>query len=183
MPLTEPKFATIADYEQLPEGAPYQLINGELIMSPSPTFFHQRISARILQKLAYFIQSNDLGTIATAPLDVTFSEFDVFQPDILFIRKERLHLIKSERVDIAPDLVIEILSPSNAYYDLTHKKNIYCQYGVEEYWVVDPEAQTIEIMRKDGDFYRTISSTRSPGVIESPMFPGFSAKTEEVFAF
>ncbi len=183
MPLTEPKLATIEDYELLPEGAPYQLINGELIMSPSPTYFHQTITTNILLTLGNFVKSNDLGRIVSAPLDVRLSDRDVFQPDLVFVRKERLPMTGRDKINIIPDLVIEILSPSNAYYDLTHKKNIYCQYGVEEYWIVDPEEQTIEIMRKDGEFYRTVSLTRSPGILQSPMFPGFSAKTEEVFAF
>jgi len=183
MPLTEPKLATIAEYNALTEGAPYQLIGGELIMSPSPTLLHQRILRRIFLNLDSFVASKKNGEVFFAPLDVTLSDFDVYQPDILFIRKERLHLLKGERLSIAPDLVIEILSPSNAYYDLTRKKAIYCEYGVEEYWIVDPEQETIEILIKDGEYYRTEALLRKPALLQSPMFPGFSMKLEEVFAF
>ncbi len=97
--------------------------------------------------------------------------------------KERAHLIGKKKFNIVPDLVIEILSPSNAYYDFTRKKEMYCEHGVSEYWIVDPEAETIEIMIKDGEFYRTESMVRKTGKLESPMFPGFSMKVEDVFAF
>jgi len=183
MLLTEKKRATIEDYERLPEGAPYQLIAGELIMSPSPTRFHQDISGVIEFALKLFIIPRDLGKIYDAPLDVELTDTDVYQPDILFIRKERLSLLQGDRIDIAPDLVIEILSPSTAYYDLKHKKEVYYQSGVQEYWIVDPADESIEIMVRDKEYYRTESLLRKTGVLQSPMFPGFSMKVEEVFVF
>jgi Uma2 family endonuclease len=183
MLLTETKRATIEDYQKLPEGAPYQLIGGELIMSPSPTRIHQDILGNLFSSLRAFIKSKDLGKIFIAPLDVELTEYDVYQPDIIFIRKERLHLLGGLRIDIVPDLVIEILSPSNAYYDLTHKKAVYCEQGVEEYWVVDPIEETIEIMTKDGAYFRTEAIVRKPVLLVSPMFSGFSMKLEDVFAF
>ncbi|MFI5263740.1 MAG: Uma2 family endonuclease [Candidatus Kapaibacterium sp.] len=182
MPLTEPNLATIEDYNALEEGAPYQLIGGELVMSPSPTLFHQEILANIYSALRAFINKKELGKIYFAPLDVQLSNSDVYQPDILFIRKERLHLLEGDRISIAPDLVVEILSPSNAYYDLTRKKAMYCEHGVEEYWIVDPEQETIELLVKDGTYYRTEAIFRKPAELHSPMFPGFSMKLEEVFA-
>jgi Uma2 family endonuclease len=183
MSLTEPRFATIEDYERLPEGAPYQLIGGELIMSPSPTPFHQRISITLATILNTFVGTNDLGWVFEAPLDIQLSEEDVFQPDLIFVRKERVHLIGRTKFNIVPDLVIEILSPSNAYYDLTRKKTMYCEKDVREFWVIDPEAETIEIMVLDGSYYRTETLVRKPGTLQSPMFPGLNIKTEEVFAF
>jgi Uma2 family endonuclease len=183
MPLTEPKQATIEDYERLPEGAPYQLIGGELIMSPSPTPFHQGILQNLAFALNGFVEKNTLGKVFVAPLDIQLTEQDVYQPDILFVRKERVHLIGRKKFNIIPDLVIEILSPSNAYYDFVPKKSKYAEHGVAEYWIVDPEAETIEIMVKDGESYRTESFTRKTGMIESPMLSGFSMKVEEVFAF
>ena len=183
MPLTEPKLATIEDYNALPIGAPYQLIGGELIMSPSPTPFHQEISANLYTSLRTFVTSKSLGRVFLAPLDIRLTDYDVFQPDVMFVRKERVHLIGREKFNIIPDLVIEILSPSNAYYDLTHKKTMYCEHGVEEYWIVDPEQETIEILIKDGAYYRTEAIFRKPAELHSPMFPGFSMKLEEVFAF
>ena len=183
MLLTTEKHYTKEDYERLPEGAPYQLIGGELIMSPSPTFFHQEIIANILEKLRPFVRKNGLGQLALSPLDVHLTEDDIYQPDLIFIRKENLPLIgPHDRIHFVPDLVIEILSPSTAYYDYSHKKAVYCERGVKEYWIVDPEDKTIEIMVKDGNFYRTEALLRASAVLESAMFPGFSMKVEEVFA-
>ncbi|MEP7235999.1 MAG: Uma2 family endonuclease [Ignavibacteriota bacterium] len=182
MLLTTTKPANITDYGQLPEGAPYQLIGGELIMSPSPTRFHQDILSNLNSALRHYVIEHNLGKVYFAPLDVELGEYDVFQPDIIFIRKERLSLIKSDRIDIAPDMVIEILSPSSAYYDYSAKKSKYCEHGVEEYWIVDPEQESIEIMIKDGEYYRTDALLRKPSLLQSQMFPGFSMKLEEVFA-
>jgi Uma2 family endonuclease len=183
MLLTEKKRSTIEDYERLPEGSPYQLIGGELIMTPSPTPFHQGISQNIELSLGAFVMSKKLGRLFSAPLDIKFSEYDVFQPDIIFVRKERLSLVGREKFNIIPDLVVEILSPSTAYYDLTHKKAVYYKYGVEEYWIVDPADETIEIMVKDSEFYRTESFFGKTNILQSLMFPGFSMKADEVFAF
>jgi Uma2 family endonuclease len=183
MILTDKKRATIEDYEQLPEGAPYQLIGGELIMSPSPTRNHQDIASNIDFALKSFIIPRHLGRVYFAPLDVQLSDTDVYQPDILFIRQERLSLITSDRVNIAPDLVIEILSPSTAYYDLKHKKEVYYEHGVSEYWIVDPADESVEIMTRNGGFFRTESMQRKTGILHSPMFSDFSMKVEEVFAF
>ncbi|HWF44280.1 MAG TPA: Uma2 family endonuclease [Candidatus Kapabacteria bacterium] len=184
MLLTKLKQATVEDYERLPEGAPYQLIGGELIMSPSPNFLHQRIVTRLVELLSSFARSHKLGEIIAAPMDVYLTNEDVYQPDILFIRQDRVTSIDpNDRIRIAPDLVIEVLSPSTAYYDFTRKKEIYCQQGVEEYWIVDPEDETIEIMVKDGTYYRTEALLRKPAMLHSAMFPEFTMKMEEVFAF
>ena len=80
-------------------------------------------------------------------------------------------------------MVVEVLSPSNAYYDLKHKTEIYARYGVAEYWIVDPMDETIEILVNEGGLYRTDQLLRKPAMLESGMFPGFSMSVEEVFAF
>ena len=183
MLLTSEKRFTKEDYERLPEGAPYQLIGGELIMSPSPTFFHQEIIANILEKLRPFVRKNGLGQLALSPLDVHLTDDDIYQPDLIFIRKEKLPSIgPHDRIHLVPDLVIEVLSPSTAYYDYSHKKAIYCERGVKEYWIVDPQDRTIEIMINDGKVFQTEALLHEPAVLESPMFPGFRMNVEEVFA-
>ena len=183
MLLTTQKIFTAADYERLPEGAPYQLIEGELIMSPSVTFFHQWIQGNLVDAVSPFVRRKRLGRIIVAPLDVFLTEDDVFQPDILFIRQDQLSEIDpNDRIHFAPDLVIEILSPSTAQYDYSRKKEIYCDSGVKEYWIVAPLDRTVEIMVKDGNYYRTEAILRAPALLESTMFPGFSMKIEDVFA-
>ncbi len=183
MLLTTENHATARDFERLPEGSPYQLIAGELIMSPSPTFLHQDIILNIAVRLTPFIQKNGLGKVILSPMDVYLTEEDVYQPDLIFIRKENVHLLDpNDRIRFVPDLVIEVLSPSTGSYDYSRKKRIYCECGVREYWIIDPEDRTIEIMVKEGAFYQTVALLRPPDKIESAMFPGFSMKVEEVFA-
>ncbi len=183
MLLTKEKHSTVRDFERLPEGAPYQLIAGELIMSPSPVLSHQRIIRRLALRLDDFIQRKQLGEIVLSPMDVYLTEEDVYQPDLIFIRKENVHLLDpNDRIRFVPDLVIEVLSPSTGSFDYSRKKRIYCERGVREYWIIDPEERTIEIMVKEGAFYQTVAMLRPPAMIESAMFPGFSMKVEEVFA-
>lgn len=183
MLLTTEKRSTKEDYERLPEGAPYQLIGGELIMSPSVVFFHQWILSNLMDALSPFVRKNRLGRMIVAPMDVYLTDDDVYQPDILFIRQDQLSKIDfNDRVHFAPDLVIEILSPSTAYYDYSRKKAIYCERGVKEYWIIDPQDKTIEIMVNDGKVFQTEALLREPAILESAMFPGFSMKVEEVFA-
>ncbi len=177
------KKATVQDYERLEEGAPYQLIAGELILTPSPTPFHQSISMNLSTTLGVFVKQRKLGIIFAAPLDVYLSDEDVYQPDLIFIRADRANGLRKDKLRIIPDLVVEVLSPSTAYYDFTRKKEMYCARGVEEYWIVDPEAETIEIMTKQGEIYRTEQLLHNLDILESAMFPGFRMKVEEIFVF
>jgi Uma2 family endonuclease len=182
MLLTSEKRHTKEDYERLPEGAPYQLIGGELIMSPSPEYPHQGIVANILERLRPVVRSRGLGDLILSPMDVHLTEEDIFQPDLIFVRKENLARLRTDRrIYFVPDLVIEVLSPSTAYYDYSHKKQVYAERGVKEYWIVDPLDKTIEIMIHDGKVFQTEAILRFPALLESPMFPGFSMKIEEVF--
>lgn len=144
METTIKRKVTAAEYEMLPEGPPQQLIDGEIIMSPSPSSLHQQIIVKLTVLLENYIIKDALGQVLISPIDVFFKEDEVYQPDIIFISKERKNII-GENVKGVPDLVVEVLSPSNAYYDLTHKKNVYEETGVKEFWVVDPEGKSIEI--------------------------------------
>jgi Uma2 family endonuclease len=130
---------TVADYKLLPESAPYQLINGELIMSPSPLRAHQKLIGRIHALMLGVCDDTQCGEVYIAPSDVYFDDDNVVQPDIYFVAKENLKILSEYGVDGAPDLIIELLSPSNAYYDLRAKLQLYEKYGVKEYFIVDPE--------------------------------------------
>ena len=183
MLLTKARHYTKEDYERLPEGEPYQLIGGELVMSPSPDYSHQGILANILEVLRPYIRKRRLGDLVVAPMDVFLTKEDVYQPDLIFVRSENLGKLRSDgRIRFVPDLVMEILSPSTAIYDYSHKKAVYAESGVKEYWIIAPLDETIEIMANHGRIFSTEALYRSPNVIESAMFPGFSMKVEEVFA-
>lgn len=140
-------------YQRLPEGTPVQLIQNKLIISPSPLTAHQQVLLNIAYQLKDYIKKHSTGEVFIAPYDVHLDEENVYQPDILFIAKENLHKIKENGFYGAPDLVIEILSPSTAQYDKKEKKAVYEKYGVKEYWIVDPKTKSAEgFSLKDGKF-------------------------------
>jgi Uma2 family endonuclease len=179
--LTPKKTYTYEDYAKLPEGAPYQLIGGELIMSPSPVPYHQIISGRIEFELMRFVMERNLGVVIDAPMDVYLSDTETYQPDIIFISKERLHIIGEKKIEGAPDLVIEVLSESTAYYDLRHKKNVYERTGVKEYWIVDPIEKSIEVYENTSEGFRLFMRVVEKGRINSRLLEGFSVNLEKVF--
>ncbi|MGE3799915.1 MAG: Uma2 family endonuclease [Candidatus Kapaibacterium sp.] len=180
MIIDEEQLKTSADYEELPEGAPYELINGNLIMSPSPSFFHQDISGALFVLMRQHAQEDHLGKVVTAPMDVYLSDHDVVQPDILFISTERLSIIE-ERIRGVPDLIVEILSPSNASTDLWDKRLLYERSGVCEYWIVDPERHRVEVYENvDGVFVR-FAAAEKEGEVSSKALNGFTLNVAEVF--
>lgn len=176
--ITEKKTYTYKDYEKLPEGAPYQLIKGELTKVP----YHQRISKRLEYLLYEYAEKNKkLGEVFDAPIDVYLEETEVYQPDIIFISKERSHIIGEKKIEGAPDLVIEILSPSSAYYDLRHKMNMYAKHLVRGYRIVDPEERTIEVYEnREGNFH-LIEKKGQNEVIHSKIISGLGIPLEEIF--
>lgn len=173
---------TVDDYLLLEEGAPFQLINYDLIMSPSPIPFHQVISARIMQALLNFLDSrNNNGFLVSAPMDVKFDEGNILQPDILYIAEDRVEDLIKDRIEGAPDLIVEILSPSNAYYDLRQKKNIYEKYGVKEYIIVDPIAQNADLYSLMNGAYYLHQQAQKNEVLTSVILPGFAIELTKVF--
>lgn len=163
----QPPRTILQAYKSLPEGTMVQLINGIIRMSPSPLDSHASLLMDIAPDLHFFVKEKALGTIRFGLYDVYIDESNAFQPDILFVSNERLHLIKEEGLHGAPDLVIEILSPSNAKYDLEEKKDVYEQYGVKEYWIVDPADNSVTgYSLTNGKFIKLLETV---GKIESPM--------------
>jgi Uma2 family endonuclease len=173
---------TDADYMLLEEGAPFQLINYDLVMSPSPNTDHQTISFRIAVIVGIFLEKkNDNGYVASAPCDVKFDDGNVLQPDLLYISEERKIEIVKERIIGAPDMVVEILSPSNAYYDLRQKKDIYQKYGVKEYIIVDPVLMNADLYAlKDGIYYLHQRAEKTE-LLHSLVLPGLSFDMNKIF--
>ncbi len=131
-------------FKNLPEGTLAQLIEDHLVMSPAPLDRHQKLLSKLHLLLGNFIEMHQLGEIRFSPYDVYFDEKNAFQPDIVFISKERTHLIEEDGLHGAPDLVIEVLSPSNFKYDQNEKKEVYERCGVKEYWIVDPTSRQVQ---------------------------------------
>ena len=173
---------TIKDYKLLPEGAPYQLIEGELVMTPSPTTFHQIILGNLNEKIRAFVKEKGAGLVLFAPIDIYLDDENVFQPDIVFISKQRRDIIKDDGIHGAPDMVIEILSPSTAYYDIKKKYKIYEKFRVKEYWIVDPEMKGVELFSLTEQSKFLLSAGLSEqGTVKSGILNGFEITLEEIF--
>jgi len=173
---------TYNDYLLLPEDKRYEILDGELYMVPAPNIKHQRVSRELEAVLLQHTKQNSLGEVFYAPCDVILSEENVLQPDILFVRKERLGIIREANLQGPPDIVIEILSERTRSKDLEVKKKIYAQFGVPEYWIVDPEADTAEVLVWSELGYVTAGVYGTQDRLSSPMLPNLNLLLSEVFA-
>lgn len=177
--------ATKMTYDQyclLPEdGKQYELIDGELFMTPAPKPKHQKIALRLAEELSRFVRENSLGEVFIAPVDVLLDRHTVVQPDVLFISAARVSIVKEEAIEGAPDLVVEVLSPSTFYKDLRKKMTAYSQFGVQEYWIVDPETQTIERYTRRDDKLQLAQKFSSGQAVESALLPGLRLAVTDVF--
>jgi Uma2 family endonuclease len=178
---TTDKPCTYEDYRKLPEGAPYQLIGGELVLTPSPTTYHQIISMKLGFQMVDFVSKNGLGIVLFAPIDVYLEETETYQPDIIFIAQERMEIIEPARINGAPDLVVEILSPSTAYYDLRKKYKVYEKCGVREYWIVDPDEKSVELFLLNEAKFALDQEAAVPGTVSSRLLEGFTVPLQTIF--
>lgn len=142
--MTHPPRTMMEVFKSLPEGTPVQLIENNLVMAAAPLDRHQRLLGEIYLQIGAFVKKHQLGEVRIAPYDVYLGRKNVFQPDIIFINNENLSLIKEDGLHGAPDLVVEILSPTTAKYDLEEKKDVYERYGVKEYWIVEPASLSVQ---------------------------------------
>jgi Uma2 family endonuclease len=181
MSLPGPRF-TYDDYKLLPEDRCYEVIEGELLVTPAPNIIHQRISRRLFVRLVAFVESQGAGEVLAAPTDVILSEHNVVQPDILFVARNRLEIMDPVGgVRGAPDLVIEILSPGTASRDQVVKRKLYAKYGVREYWVVDPAARAVEILAEAPEGLETRRVFAGAAILTSPLLPGFEFPVADIF--
>ncbi len=166
---------TYEDYCLLPnDGKRYEIIDGELFVTPSPRHVHQWIISNLLFYLTQFVKGHNLGRVYTAPFDVVFSRFDVVEPDVLYISKARMSILTDKNVQGAPDLAVEVLSETTADIDRTTKLKLYARFGVQEYWIIDPAGPTAEIYRQGGGGFELAASLKPNEALTSPLFPGFS---------
>ncbi len=173
---------TYDEYCLLPEDRnQYELFDGELVMTPSPSREHQRIAGRLFARLLDYVEKNGLGEAYISPLDSIFDPYTVLQPDILFVSKERLAEVGRERIEGAPDLVVEVLSPSTFHKDLRRKMTVYSRFGVQEYWIVDPETQSIELYTRTAEGLRLARRFSTGETFESPLISGFRLEVASLF--
>jgi Uma2 family endonuclease len=157
-----------------------QIINGEEIVMPSPLSIHQIISGNLFLEISLFLRKTKAGRVCAAPLDVILDKANRVQPDILFVRQDRLDII-SDFVRGAPDLVIEIISPSSFELDTVKKRKLYARFGVPEYWIVTPEQKSIEVFSLEGGTYKRDNHAAGSGTVTSPLLPGFSVDLQSIF--
>lgn len=172
---------TYEDYLNAPEDKRYELLDGELVMTPAPGERHQSISILLGSKLFQFVSENSLGRVYLAPFDVVLSDVDVVQPDLLFVSNERDHIITPANIQGAPDLVVEILSPSTAERDRTFKRALYANHGVNEYWMVDITAKDITILLLGERGYEVVGTYGEEEALTSPTMQGFTLNIGDLF--
>lgn len=171
---------TYNDYLLLPEDKRYEILDGDLHMVTAPNIGHQRTSRNFLSALFQHVKERKLGEVLGAPCDVILSEENVVQPDILFVRKERLGIIGEMNVRGAPDLVIEVLSDGSRGADLEVKRKVYASFGVQEFWIVDPGAAKVELLVWSELGYVTIGVYRKSDRLSTPLLPELSLPLSQV---
>jgi Uma2 family endonuclease len=176
---------TYDEFQTLPRDGSkrFELIEGEVFMTPSPNTKHQMAAANLHLALGQFVRERNLGRVFFAPYDVVFSKWTALEPDLLFIRRERLSIITEANVAGPPDLVIEILSPSNKAYDRETKYRVYEEAGVAEVWYVDPDKRSVEVLNLGPDQrYQVTAKLSGNAAIVSNALPGLSLTLDEIFA-
>ena len=174
---------TYQDYLEMPDdGNRYEIINGELIMPPAPNTIHQKVALKIEYELLKFNDKETKGELFHAPYDVVMSDMNVVQPDILFVSTARHDIVGQEYIEGAPDLVVEVLSPSNWLYDRSEKFRAYRDAGVGEYWIVDPRADTLEVFVHEAEAsdYVLLNKFKMGDVVTLHVLSGFEVAVDEV---
>lgn len=175
---TDPaKRFTYQDYLELPEepGWRFEILEGILVKDPSPNVMHQRVSRRLQRILEdYFWKVDPQGEIFNAPLDVTFHDITVVQPDVFYVSGKQKEIIKNTRIDGSPELVVEVLSPSNIRKDRIQKLRIYQKVQVQHYWIVNPCEKTLECFSLRDGAYTLVAGGMEEDVVEPPDFAGLS---------
>lgn len=175
---------TYDDYARLPDdGWKYEVIRGELYMSPAPSPLHQRTSSNLTFAMQGFVRERNAGEIFNAPIGVILPRElgTPVQPDILFIRRENLSIVGETTINGLPDLAVEVLSPSNWVDDRRTKFSAYAEAGIPEYWIVDPKAETVEVFRLAGESYELVEAYARGDTVVSTVLDGFSIAVSEIF--
>jgi Uma2 family endonuclease len=172
---------TYHDYLRLDDDQTYQIVEGNLIVSPAPSIVHQRVSSRLYTSLQSFVSERNLGEVFYAPVDVVFGEHDIVQPDLLFVRRENAGIVGEQAVVGTPDLIVEILSPGSLHLDRHRKRALYERAGVPEFWLVDPANRAIEVFRLGERGYELASFAAESGAVRSVVLDGFEVDLASVF--
>ncbi len=180
MAVREKKF-TYEDYLKLEDDKRYEIIEGELLIAPTPRPYHQDISREIEIRLVEFVKKKKLGRVYDAPIDVILDEENVVQLDIMFVSKKNIGIIKETGIFGAPNLVVEIVSPSTFVRDTEHKKKLYERFGVKEFWLVFPNDRVFQVWTLKDERYELFSYAEEKGKVKSKLLEGFELDIKDVF--
>jgi len=175
---------TYDDFVLFPDdGKRHELIDGEHYVTASPTMRHQQISMNLTLMIGSWLEAHPQGRLFYAPFDVVFSKFDVVEPDVLYVSNERSNVLTAPNVQGAPDLVIEIGSPSTRQRDETIKRRLYERSNVVEYWIVDPDIEVVRVYRRSGDSFARPSelSREADDVLTTDLMPGLELPLARIF--
>jgi len=166
---------------EMPEtNLPCELWDGELIMSPAPSFYHQEIVLRFYRQLYHWVSQHKLGKVIAAPIDMVLSPHRVTQPDVAFISQARLNIIATT-INGAVDLAAEVISLGSRSRDRIEKRDLYEQYGIREYWLIDPEAETVEVLHLENGRYQLLMRSTPGQTAASKLLPGFEIQVAALF--
>jgi Uma2 family endonuclease len=162
------------DYARLPsgDGKRYEVLDGELYVTPAPSPLHQRLSKRLQRQLEDYFEARGLGEVFNAPIDLILARHDIVEPDLVIVAEPAQ--ISQRAIEGVPLLVAEVLSPSTRAQDRGIKMRRYGDLGIPHYWIVDPDAETIECWGLEGRVYRRVAEASVPGVLRHPDWPGLS---------
>jgi len=166
---------------EMPESTqPCELWNGELIMSPAPSFYHQKIVLRFYKALDSWVAARKLGEVITAPVDMVLSPHLAVQPDVAFIARDRLEIVQ-QIIQGPADLVAEVVSQGGGSRDRIEKRDLYEQHGVKEYWVIDPEPETVEVFFLEASRFVLMARSTRDQTASSRLLPGFEVPVGLLF--
>jgi Uma2 family endonuclease len=157
----------------LEEGVCFEIINGKASMSPAPELFHQRWAGKLYQAIQRHTEARKLGEVFFAPVDVVLDDKNIVQPDLVFVSTANAHLLERRGIMGAPDLVVEIISPSSLRRDRYDKRELYARFGVKEFWLADVANRAIEVLSLQKSSYQLLSCATNEGKIHSEILPGF----------
>ena len=173
---------TYEDYVLLPNDRNrYEILEGELTVTPAPSTKHQSASAKLFKLLSRHIDDRDLGKLFYAPIDLILDPTTILQPDLIFVFSAHQHIITERAIEGIPDLVVEILSPTTSRTDRVTKAQIYARHKVPAYWIVDPDQESIEIYLLEGDVFRPAVTLQGTTPTMAPPFTELEIAARDVF--
>ena len=171
---------TYEEYYRLNDDQRYEIIDGNLLMAPSPDSWHQDWSRKLFRLMDQFVTRNKLGEVYYAPFDVVLDSDNTVQPDLIFVSSANLGIIKQRAIFGTPDLLVELISPSSVRRDRYDKKDLYARFGVKEYWIGDPANKSLEILTLKEGNYELHCAAEEKGKLTSPMLAGLEFDLAQV---